>query len=230
MQEIQNLIATGNIKKAIELLGNSNEVIQLKARLASLERGERLGFISFSDASIQRAQITNAVLEMAKEIFKPMSSHEITLPRMSHQNFTHESALQTIIAENKRRRPEIAQKAGAILQKYREYTDTKAASPAFDPVSRRYNAIMTEAKDLVERLEEEKLKGTENIVEAVMGWLEEPIPTFHELSEAYKLCSGRGYNNSWIEAQLQNRPADTEVNIQIAEKLEDYIATVKVRK
>lgn len=73
-QVFQNHIRKGNLKEALEQLALygpefSNEIILTEARLSGLEDNVRLGIISHSDAQINRNQITQAVMSLAKGIY-----------------------------------------------------------------------------------------------------------------------------------------------------------------
>ena len=62
MNKIQQLIAQGNLKEALEALPYSNDVILLTSRLNGLERQERLGTISNESAGIERSRIVKGIL------------------------------------------------------------------------------------------------------------------------------------------------------------------------
>lgn len=74
MQSVEDLIKKGRLAEALEFLSKKipeyyrNDVILQQSRLTSLERSERLGTISGSEASISRNRISNAALELAKEL------------------------------------------------------------------------------------------------------------------------------------------------------------------
>ena len=55
---------TSNLKKALDLMPNTDEVILLKSRLDQLERAVRMGIIAHQDATIERARITDATLQI----------------------------------------------------------------------------------------------------------------------------------------------------------------------
>ena len=84
-------------------------------------------------------------------------------------------------------------------------------------------------KDLQNELDEEKLDSLENIVNRINGLLLETIPPYQNLSEAYKLASGRGMRDTWIEQQLSLMPDDIEVKITIAERIETFAANIPKR-
>lgn len=66
--QISNLISKGgnhNIDEAINLLGNSSEIILLAGRWNRQKRDEMLGTLSFSESQMNRARIIQAILSYA---------------------------------------------------------------------------------------------------------------------------------------------------------------------
>jgi len=77
IQEANNLISNGKVKRAIDLLKSyaqemkhesMDSIVHLSNRLKKLEKDSMLGLISYSDESIQRAQITHSLIEIAKTL------------------------------------------------------------------------------------------------------------------------------------------------------------------
>ncbi len=86
-EEIRQLVANAKTEEAINILIKwaetndtdlNNNLLLLKTRLNTLKRNENLGLSSFSDANRERAQISNALLQMLEEIDKtpPLSKDE----------------------------------------------------------------------------------------------------------------------------------------------------------
>lgn len=215
----------GNVKAAIECLAeiDQNAAIGLSSRFNNLSRNKSLGIISYEDASIEQNKIVAALLSFAG------GSHSTNLQQYNHPQQNDQSGLLQIIADNKRRRPDIAQRAQNILNDFRAYSDTKAQNPSYDISGRRLAQIKQAEKDLQSELNESKLDSLENIVNRINGLLFETIPPYLNLSEAYKLASGRGMRDTWIEQQLQLMPDDTEVRITIAERIETFAANISKR-
>lgn len=77
MEKIRNLIASNRLPEALQALLEAlpahlkNDATALQTQLQALERNERLGMLSFSDASIRRANITNGALELIGQIGAP---------------------------------------------------------------------------------------------------------------------------------------------------------------
>ena len=222
---IQQLIQIGKIDAALMLLPQTTETIMLTSRYNTLKRNTNLGMITFQEAALQQNQIVNAILNLASDsTISSTSSFPVSRPTVVGD--FNEAALIGIVANNKRRRIEIAEEAQKILNDYRSYKDQKAQTPTFDPANRRFKALQEAANQLINRLETEKENDLVKTVERIAALLEAPIPTYEELSEAYNLACGRGFKKTYIEQQLQNRPDDEEVRIIIAEEIEGFAASL----
>lgn len=222
---IQQLIQLGKIDAALMLLPQTTETIMLTSRFNALKRNSNLGLITFQEAAMQQNQIVNAILNLASDS-TISSTSSIPISRPTVVGDFNESALIGIVANNKRRRIEIAEEAQKILNDYRSYKDQKAQTPTFDPANRRFKALQEAANQLINRLETEKENDLVKTVERIAALLEAPIPTYEELNEAYNLACGRGFKKTYIEQQLQNRPDDEEVRIIIAEEIEGFAASL----
>jgi Leucine-rich repeat (LRR) protein len=73
MERVKDLITRARLKEALEALltlvseANKNEVRQLLERLEKLERDDRMGLLSYDEASRTRNRITNAALALCEE-------------------------------------------------------------------------------------------------------------------------------------------------------------------
>lgn len=74
MEQIRQLIVANRLGEALQALVKAlpehlkNEAMLLQTQLQDLERNERLGLISFGDASIRRANITHAALSLTGQM------------------------------------------------------------------------------------------------------------------------------------------------------------------
>jgi len=222
---IKDCIMKGNVKAAIECLAeiDQNAAIGLSSRFSTLSRNKSLGIISYDDATIEQNKIVAALLSFAG------GSHSTNLQQYNHPQQNEQSGLSQIIADNKRRRPDIAQRAQQILNDFRDYNDEKVKNPSYDISGRRLAQIKKLEKDLQNELDEQKLDSLENIVDRINSLLLDTVPPYQNLSEAYKLASGRGMRDTWIEQQLQLMPNDVEVQITIAERIETFAANISKR-
>lgn len=78
MSEINNLVAKGFLKEAIDLARQQNpsnsDLTLLSSRLAEADRLKNLGMMTNGEYTIERSKIVNAVLEFAKEPAQPQSA------------------------------------------------------------------------------------------------------------------------------------------------------------
>ncbi len=225
--DIQQLVATANLRAALSLLPNNNESLMLTSRYNKLQRDLNLGLVTTQEAFIEQNKIVQAILNFADNTStnntpQYAASHTVVLGDIN------EAALISIVVNNKRRRSAIAEEAQKILNDYRSYKDNKAQTPTFDPANRRLKTIQEAAISLIQRLEAEKEDSLVNAIERIAVLLESPVPTYDELTEAYNLACGRGFKKSYIEQQLQNQPDDEEIRIIIAEEIEAFAATISV--
>lgn len=220
--DIKRLLAQGNLKGALELLveKGDNTAILLMGRYSRVIKDYRIGICSQETYRLTINQITHAVLRNSN--LSVPNQQPVSITPLPNKNTFNEHALLEIVKINKRRRPAIAEEANQVLTKYRTWKDNKTISPSFDPVGRRLRAIQQKATALIERLQQEKETALEDIIGRISTLLQEPIPTYQALAEAYKLSSGRGFNSIYIENQLQAQPDDEEVRITIAEQIEAY--------
>ena len=154
--QIQNLIATGRTKEAIQILIDSNDSelsnhgTMLMHRYDSNETENRRGLLCAQEYNISKNKIVNAVLFLctSNSTYQSVAPHQAPTP----QRDINETRLLEIIAANKRRRPQIADEAQTILNEYREWSDEKIKKASFDPVNRRLKGIQVKAEALINSL------------------------------------------------------------------------------
>lgn len=217
---IKNLIAQNRVLDAINAISDRDISVLLSSQWHNLQRQINLGVISNQDATTFRNRIVSSVLNYAG------SEPEHAL---SNSQPIQVVTLLSIVSENRRRRPQVADDAQAILNELRAYGDEKAINPAFDPAGRRLRAIQEKERKFIEDYQDAKELSLEVIVEKITTHLSAPVPNYDDLSAAYTLAGGRGMKNNWIEDQLQRRPKDDDTQITIAEKIEAFAATIVVK-
>lgn len=221
--QIASLVGQNKLREAIALLP-MHESIMLGGRLSALEKQERMGTISYSDATRMTNQIAHAILS-----FAGIDSDSITPKSVQQQPQTSmEGELQTIIIQNKRRREEIANEARMILSNLQAYNNEKALIPGFDPVNRRYRVIEESFIALKEKLNEAKGDSIEAIIDRIKALIAETIPSYDKLNEAYRLASGRGMKSEYVDRTLNSRPDDNEARINVATEIELFISKISV--
>ena len=87
---IRNFVANANIQSALEAFSKfadghdedlSNQLIMLRGRYSTLRRNENLGLLTFADASRDRAQISNSILEYTTN---QLLTYQVTLEVLAH--------------------------------------------------------------------------------------------------------------------------------------------------
>ena len=218
---IKNLIAQNRILDAINAIPDTDASIILSSQWHNLQRQINMGVISNQEASMFQNRIINSVMQFAGGSQNSNPAIEIKQ--------VHAVTLILIVSENRRRRPQVADDAQAILNELRAYSDEKAINPAFDPAGRRLAAIREKERAFIADYNEAKDLSLEVIVEKITTHLSAPVPNYDDLSAAYTLAGGRGMKNNWIEDQLERRPNDDDTKITVAEKIEAFAATIIVK-
>jgi len=89
---ISDFVAQNRLEDAINLIKDPNERALLSNRLADLNRSERLGLLSFSEASLTRRQIVNSILNSSGATvnvnnFTNVNVNSVTLIFTSKESF-----------------------------------------------------------------------------------------------------------------------------------------------
>lgn len=223
MNKIQQLISQGKLKEALEALPFNNESVLLTSRLSGLERQERQGVISNSDAGIERSRILSAILSLAGIDAESVS---VKSTQMSSKD-----SLTKIMSDYRRYRSLPDTKEGkyysdaeALLKSIEDHQAKKRVEPTYDVTGRMERALNTQYKELMESLRETKLDDKEDFAQAIKMKLGEDIPAWKDIESAYKLCVGRGMNSSRVEAAIKAKPSDIQSKIECADVIENWVA------
>lgn len=226
MNSTNYYLINGDLKSAIESLMGikniQNEVIMLSQRLNSLSSRERMGVLDHNEIKIEKNKITKALLELAEEV-NENDQQKQSSPSKNTTNMTITEILAKIISENKRLRPEITAKAHALVDRCFEYNKSQFIDPSHDPSGRIKKKIAEDVEALQKELADLKDDSLEGIVNRIKNLIQETVPSYKSLKEAYILCSGKGYKNEWIESQLDSQPDLDDTRIQIATLIESYL-------
>lgn len=226
--EIKNLIAKGKLKEAIAALPDCNEKIMLMGSYNDNIQNELL-----RDA--QTNQINNnklrhslmSTIDHLEDKINSMGSVSGSENKLSKSGSSHEEKLTLVISENQRRNQEVVTRAISLRRQLREYDDQKAIDKTYDISGRRKKAIVENIERFFIELNDEQLDNVEDFIERINEILgKNTIPFYPDLREAYILCSGKGFSDSWIETQLKNQPDLDDTKITIAERLESFLTTL----
>lgn len=223
MNKIQQLISQGKLKESLEALPYSNDVILLQGRLSGLERQERLGIIDLKDAGVERSRILTAVLSLA-------GVDSSSAPVQQHQMSSKDS-LTKIMSDYRRYKSLPNTKEGkyysdaeSLLKSIEDHQAKKRVEPTYDVSGRMERALNTQYQELMESLKETKLDDKEDFAQAIKMKLGDDIPQWKDIESAYKLCVGRGMNNTRVEAAIKAKPSDIQSKIECADVIENWVA------
>ena len=224
MKKIQQLIAQGKLKEAIAALPSTNEVIHVQARLNELTRKEMLGTIDYSSAGIERSKILSAILSLADIDADSVS------PQKSNQMSSKDS-LTKIMSDYRRYKSLPDTKEGkyysdaeSLLKLIETHEAKKRVEPTYDVSGRTERYLNTQYQTLMESLKETKLDDKEDFAAAIKMKLGDDIPGWKDIESAYKLCVGRGMNNSRVELAIKAKPSDIQSKIECADEIENWVA------
>lgn len=224
--QIQQLVGQGRLKEAIALyvLNNGEGATLLSGRFHENERSKNLGTISNSDYNMEYNKISHALLSYIGVDSSYQAPQKVEMPIVS----SHEVILLQIVKDKRRRDDKVADEAQSLLDELTKHNQEKKVNPSYDVAGRRYLILETKINKFIKEVQESKLDSLEQIVNRISVLLA-GIPSYEFLNEAYKLAQGRGFTSEYCDRNLHNRPEDDEVKITIAEKIENFIATINVK-
>jgi len=229
---IQELIGKGKLKEAIEALLDAtknkddirNQVILFSSRYHGNERENLTGGLSKDNYQQERNRIADGVLKLSQGL---NISVEVTIePEIKENSDDYETILLEIARKNKRRNQQVFEDAEKLLKEVKNWKYQRSLNSLFDPNKRRLREIEGRAKEFVNEVNNSKKDSIEEFTKRIEELLQENVPSYDDLKEAYELSSGRGYENEWIKEQITNRPNDSETRIRIAEKIEAFVASI----
>lgn len=232
---IGKLIAEGRLGEVLDELCKTgdNTAILLNARYSSNEKDNNMGLLDRTHYDRTKAQIQNSILETYGN--KSINLTSITNPNKSAvvndviDGNKIESILTIIINDNNRYRPEISDEAIVLLRKYFDYKIKKIITKSFDITGEEFSSLGNDVIILRDKLSTQKTSSLKDIVARIVKLIEPRVPDYDALKEAYDLCSGYHLNDTYVEKQLQNRPNDNNVKIEIATRLSEFAARINIR-
>ncbi len=227
MNKIQQLISQGKLKEALENVPydeyTANDVILLQSRLNGLERQERLGVISNSDAGVECSRIVKGILSLAG-----IDSESVTV---KPTQMSTKDSLTKIMSDYRRYKSLPDTKEGkyysdaeSLLKLIETHEAKKRVEPTYDVSGRTERYLNTQYQTLMDSLKETKLDDKEDFAAAIKMKLGDDIPAWKDIESAYKLCVGRGMNNSRVEAAIKAKPSDIQSKIECADEIERWVA------
>lgn len=215
MNKIQQLIAQGRTKEALEALPSTNEVIQLQGRLSVLLRQEMLGLIDSSNARLERNSINQSILSLVRVDVD-------TQVRPSQMD--NKSKLLSLSKELARIDPDNAQKAKELYKDLAGYYEEKALDDLYDVSGRLLKALNEDIESFLGSLHENNLDDKEDFATAIKMKLEATIPSWKEVESAYKLALGRGMKDSYIEDCIKAKVEDRRTKVNCADRITNWVS------
>lgn len=222
--QIQDLVSKNRIDEALELLPNDSDTILLASRWNRLKRDEMLGTLSFSEASQQRARIIQALLSYAGCDTDAMPTNRPAQPMHTPQGW--EPQLLQIIKDNDRKNEDNAKRAIDLLEAFRSYYDLKQTRAFFDRSGEKLKEIEQQFEDFKKTLNKSENESVEKFIDRVAEYLSARVPDWPSITDAYRLCLGRGFRSQFIEVNLTATPDDNDAKLSAVKTIEDFLGTL----
>jgi Effector-associated domain 11 len=221
-QKIQTAIAKGDIDGALGILDTfSDDATLLMSRWSSLKREKMLGIIDFSNEQIQRNRIVSAILSYAG------CDDSVMIQQKPQAAISHsanwESALLQIIKDNERKNQDAAKKALTLLESFRSYYDLKRTRSFFDRSGEKLQEIEASFEEFKKSLSKSSNESVEKFIDRVASLIDSPVPGWPSISDAYNLCVGRGFVDSYIERNLNSTPNDDDAKLSAIQRIETFL-------
>lgn len=227
---LKQLILDGNFSEVHELLEgkiSSSEMTSFTlicGRFNRLKKDQLRGTITSENFNIQLNRINHAAFHFIESLPQiTVSPSELQKVAGGNSNDSLIDSLMEVRKKNERRNPKLSKQASKLQTKIEEYQKDKKLITGFDPSGRRWAAIKEEAKVFFEKLSEKRKDNLEETVEKVKKLIVKPVPSYKSLKGAYALLVGRGFQNDYIEKNLELQPDDDEIRIRITEEIESGI-------
>ncbi len=228
-QLIQNLVGSNKIEDAIKALYqvpgiNSNDVVLLQSRWTNLSREQRLGMLSYSEHSQQTARIVAAILSYAGCDTNATPTNRPAQPTQTPQGW--EPQLLQIIRDNDRKNTDNVKRATTLLEAFRSYYDLKRTRSFFDRSGEKLQEIQDKFEAFKKTLNKSENESVEKFIDRVADHIAAAIPDWPSIAEAYRLCLGRGFIDSFIDRNLTATPNDDDAKLKAVQAIETFLGTL----
>lgn len=227
----KDYIAQARLDEAFDLLGKqlsgreANDLILLKARYNRFKREKIQGILYPQEEKVESATIVNSLLSLADKVDSTSSSTS------NQSQMSTKDSLIKIMSDYRRFRTLIDTKeysyyhaAQELLKNIEAHVARKQVEPTYDVSGRMERALNSDYLELMERLKETKLDNKEDFAQAIKLKLGDDIPSWKDIDSAYKLCVGRGMNNTRVAAAIAAKPTDMHSKIECADIIENWVA------
>ncbi len=226
--KVAKLVSKGKIEDALKIL-ISNDITDALLTLSqynNLLRRSRLGLVSNENYNLGLSNIVSTTLYHAG-----ISNEETEMSmndniKENHSKEDIEETLHGIMAVHRKRDPEVISKAKELLVLFRNWKDEKVTNPLYDPSNKNLQIIRGLVDDLIQWISNRKEESIEDIAKKISDLFGGKIPDYYQLKEAYKLLETKGFNDQYIEKQLESEVLFLNTRIEISEKIEQFILSL----
>ena len=227
----KDYIEQARLDEAFDLLSKqlsgeeARTLILLKARYNRFKREKMQGILYPQEEKVESATIVNSLLSLADKV-DFTSSSQSNQPQMSSKD-----SLIKIMSDYRRYKTLQDTKehgyyhsAETLLSDIEKHVAKKRVEPTYDVSGRAERELNRQYQELMESLKETKLDSKEDFATAIKLKLGEDIPSWKDIDSAYKLCVGRGMNNSRVATAISAKPTDMQSKIECADIIENWVA------
>ena len=227
----KDYIAQARLDEAFDLLTkqlsgeDARTLIILKARYTQFKREKMQGILYPQEERVQNAAIVDSLLSLADKVDSTSSSQS------NQSQMSSKDSLIKIMSDYRRYKTLQDTKeygyyhsAETLLSDIEKHVAKKQVEPTYDVTGRAERALNTQYLELMESLKETKLDNKEDFAQAIALKLGEDIPSWKDIESAYKLCVGRGMNNSRVATAIAAKPTDMQSKIECADIIENWVA------
>lgn len=229
----KDYIAQARLDEAFALLNtqlssrDKQDLILLKARYSQFKREKMQGILYPQDERVQNAAIVNSLLSLADKVDSNTTPPSTT----NSSQMSSKDSLIKIMSDYRRYKTLQDTKehgyyhsAETLLSDIEKHVAKKRVEPTYDVSGRAERELNRQYQELMETLKETKLDKKEDFATAIKLKLGEDIPSWKDIDSAYKLCVGRGMNNSRVATAISAKPTDMQSKIECADIIENWVA------
>jgi len=227
----KDYIEQARLDEAFDLLSKqlsgeeARTLILLKARYNRFKREKMQGILYPQEEKVESATIVNSLLSLADKVDSTSSS-----PSNQAQMSSKDSLIKIMSDYRRYKTLQDTKEHGyyhsaeTLLSDIEKHVAKKRVEPTYDVSGRAERELNRQYQELMETLKETKLDNKEDFATAIKLKLGEDIPSWKDIDSAYKLCVGRGMNNSRVATAISAKPTDMQSKIECADIIENWVA------
>lgn len=235
------MIGLGKTKEVLGLLIKAstgrtrlhNDLLLLKGRYDDNERSNYLNTISNENYSMEKSRVVQALLNLIDENGITADVNVVPSTALRAQGSDAlvtaliEAAEEVYIRTKRFEDQSVPSRALGVIEKIQAYKKQKRDVAGYDVSGRQLDLLEQDVADLRGMVAENVADTLEDFMMKVNGLIREPQPSWENLDSAYKLCTGRGMKDEWVEQQMSLRSDVGRVRADIATKIELFLHSLK---